>query len=258
MELTTSDRMTPLAVYEPRQRQKVRRPRDELPIPQQRRSKRCRGNDDEDDDDEDDDDENKPPSALDKLLKSGFNNILSRDSDHSKGKFNHIYFDDAVTKYSSRKLIGKLDELNIKLGKLSCDYELLEAPKIYLHINSFGGSILAAFTIIDAMRQSKFPIVTIIEGGSASAATLISVFGHERWMTKHGYMLIHQLSSMCWGKMEEIDDEHENLKQWMEHIYKIYEDKTKMKRSELVKLLRHDKWWNAETCLQKGLIDKII
>ena len=73
---------------------------------------------------------------------------------------------------------------------------------------------------------SQFPIVTIVEGAVASAATLISVYGQERWMTQHSYMLIHQLSSGCWGKMEEIEDDYQNLKELMDHIYDIYEEKT--------------------------------
>ena len=112
--------------------------------------------------------------------------------------------------------------------------------------------------MIDAIRQSKFPIVTIIDGASASSATLISVFGHERWMTKNSRMLIHQLSSACWGKMAEIEDEFENLKDIMEHIYEIYEEKTKMKRSQLKEFLKHDLWWRSSECLKRGLVDKVI
>lgn len=190
-------------------------------------------------------------------LSNIFGNVCPKSySEH--GRCNHIYFDDAIDKNSCKKLIGQLEDLNIKLGKLTCDYDLVEQPKIYLHINSPGGSVFSALSVIDTMRQSKFPIVTIVEGGTASAATLISCFGSERWITKYGYMLIHQLSSSCWGKMAEIEDEFANLQDIMERIYEIYEEHTKLNRTQLKKILKGDRWWRAETCLKHGLVDKII
>lgn len=204
------------------------------------------------------DEETIEPEQLKDLIKARMGDFFNKTDDHTKGKYNHLYFDEDVTKHSCRRLINKIEELNIKLGKLACDYDIETPPKIYLHINSFGGSVFSAFSVIDAIRQSKYPIVTIIEGASASAATLISVCGHERWMTQHSYMLIHQLSSVCWGKMTEIEDEYDNLKELMEHIYTIYEEKTHMSKAQLRKLLKHDRWWSAEKCLEQGLIDKII
>jgi ATP-dependent protease ClpP protease subunit len=211
--------------------------------------------------DDEDDNDNEDESGLDQLrtnLKDRMADLFGKQETEPKGKRNHIYFDNDVNRHNCRELINKLDELNRKLGKLECDYEMDQPPRIYLHINSCGGSLFWAFSVIDAMRRSKYPIVTIIEGCAASAATLISVFGTERWMTQHSYMLIHQLSSACWGKMVEIDDEYENLKEFMNQICTIYESKTNLTRKQLRELLKHDRWWNAQTCLEKGLIDKII
>lgn len=219
---------------------------------------RAESSDDDEDLEEDDDAESFDPTQLRDMIRAKMGDLFGKDTERSKGKFNHIYFDEDISKSSCRRLIGKLDELNIKLGKLECDFDLEHPTKIYLHINSFGGSVFSAFSVIDAMRRSKYPIVTIIEGASASAATLISVCGHERWITQHGYMLIHQLSSGCWGKMTEIEDEYDNLTEIMEHIYTIYEEKTKLSRVQLRKILKHDRWWGANQCLENGLVDKII
>jgi len=198
------------------------------------------------------------PEQLREMIQSKMGDLFGKSEEKSRGKINHIYFNDNVTKNSCRRLINKIEELNIKLGKLECDYDIDSPLKIYLHISSYGGSVFDAFNVIDAMNRSKYPIVTIIEGASASAATLISVCGSERWITKHGYMLIHQLSSSCWGKMAEIEDEFHNLKDLMEQIYTIYVEKTNIKLGELRKLLQHDRWWNSEECLKRGLVDKII
>ena len=71
-------------------------------------------------------------------------------------------------------------------------------------------------------------------------------------------MLIHQLSSMAWGKMDEIEDEIVNLKELMRRIKLIYKGKTKINKKDLDEILTHDLWWNAKKCLEVGLVDKII
>ena len=71
-------------------------------------------------------------------------------------------------------------------------------------------------------------------------------------------MLIHQLSSMSWGKMDELEDEMENLKELMRRIKLIYKNKTKIDKKNLDEILKHDLWWDAKKCLKMGLVDKIV
>lgn len=136
--------------------------------------------------------------------------------------------------------------------------ELHITPKpIYLHINSFGGGVFAAFAAIDFIKQSEIPIHTIIEGASASAATLMSVVGVRRYIRPHASMLIHQLSSWFGGKLTELEDDYKNVKQMHETIKTIYKEHTKLTETELEDILKHDLWWKAEKCLEVGVVDAI-
>ena len=71
-------------------------------------------------------------------------------------------------------------------------------------------------------------------------------------------MLIHELSSGTWGKMSSIEDDFQNCQQFMETIKEIYNKHTKIPKKKLRNLLRHDLWWNTETCLKYGLVDEIV
>ena len=71
-------------------------------------------------------------------------------------------------------------------------------------------------------------------------------------------MLIHQLSSFCWGKHSEFIDEIENQKKLMGMIKDIYKKYTKVPMSKLDEILKHDLWFNAEECIKYGLVDEII
>jgi len=170
---------------------------------------------------------------------------------------NRIYFYSEVTRSEVLTLNKYLTNLNINLYNRSKAYESIP-PNIYLHINSFGGSVFAGFAAADYIKKSPIPIYTIIDGCAASAATLLSVVGTKRLMHENSFMLIHQLSSVLWGKYEEMKDDMKNNDLLMEKIKQIYIKHTKIPTKELEKILKRDIWWDAKTCLKYGLIDEII
>ena len=71
-------------------------------------------------------------------------------------------------------------------------------------------------------------------------------------------MLIHELRAGSWGKFTHLSESFENSKQLMEHIKNYYIKRTKLTAEELEVQLKKDLSWNAEMCLEKGLVDEII
>ena len=169
---------------------------------------------------------------------------------------NHIYFYSSVTKKSCLNLnveLRKIAQSIIDNGK-----NVINQDKyIYLHINSFGGSVFSAFSTIDTIINLPVPVISIIEGAAASAATMISVVCNYRIICPNSYMLIHQLSSMTWGKMMELEEEMQNLKELMNRIKSIYKTYSKIDKKSLDEILKHDLWWDAKKCLKMGLVDSI-
>ena len=169
---------------------------------------------------------------------------------------NHIYFYSEVTKKNMYELNKEIRYVSQKMLEQKKKYNI-KNPVIYLHINSFGGSIFAAMATVDTILDCPVDIHTIIEGCAASAATLISVVGKKRYMRRHSHMLIHQLSTVFWGKMDEFEDEMDNLKRLMDLIKGLYNEYTKVPKKKLNEILKHDLWWDADYCLEVGLIDEI-
>jgi ATP-dependent Clp endopeptidase proteolytic subunit ClpP len=186
-------------------------------------------------------------------------NGLSASSSDVYSKDNHIYYKSDVNKRSVEQLIDLLDEKNeeyeeIKLDKLIKNYE---PEPIYLHITSFGGSLFMGMKAVDAIKRSKVPVHTIVDGYAASCGSLMAVVGVKRYMTPRSYQLIHQLSSGMWGKYSELKDEMENCETLMDTIRDIYVDNTSMEKDSIDSQLKHDSWWNADKCLEVGLIDQM-
>lgn len=172
---------------------------------------------------------------------------------------NHIYYRCPVTKNS----IMQLDKL---INKANEDYELLESvckiatlkPKpIYLHISSDGGDLAYGFMAYDAIKNSKIPIYTIIEGSVCSAATLMAIAGEKRYSLENSMVLIHQLTTGAYGKAEELKDNYQNVELFMKKLKSMYLEKTKMKSRDLDKLLVRDLYLDTETCLKYGIIDEV-
>jgi ATP-dependent protease ClpP protease subunit len=71
-------------------------------------------------------------------------------------------------------------------------------------------------------------------------------------------MLIHEIRSGCWGKKSEIDEHFENMSQLSKLLIDYYKDHTKMNEDDLKEILKHDYYWDARTCVEKGLVDEIM
>jgi ATP-dependent protease ClpP protease subunit len=168
-----------------------------------------------------------------------------------------IYFYSEVSKSSVLELNKQLRELAIKQLNIANTQEI-DVPAIRLHINSPGGSLLDGFAAVDYIRRSRAPVYSIIDGSAASAATLMSVVAHKRYINKHGYMLIHQLSGAIWGRYEDMVDDFKNSTAFMETIYGIYKQHTKIPEKTIKEILKKDLWFDAKTCLKYGLVDEIL
>ena len=153
------------------------------------------------------------------------------------------------------RLIRRLDvEMQYLKSRLDCD-----TIPIHLHIHSPGGSVFSGLSIVDTMLNSKTPIHTYIDGSAASAATLIACCGEKgfRHVGRSSFMLVHQPHIEWMGKLDDFRDEIQNQKELYEKIVDIYVKRTKFKKKELEDLLKHELWLNADTCVEKGLADKI-
>jgi ATP-dependent protease ClpP protease subunit len=178
--------------------------------------------------------------------------------DTVEGDDNIIYFYAGVSMKENFTLNKEISRLDREMQMISMKLGLKVPIPIHLRINSYGGSVFAAFSSIDYMNQSKTPIYTYIDGCAASAGTIMSVCGDQRFIGENSYMLVHQLSSGMWGKYQELQDDMKNSDNLMKRIKEIYESKTKIPKTKMDEILKHDLWWDARTCLKYGLVDEIL
>lgn len=171
---------------------------------------------------------------------------------------NECYFYSDVSTESIYVLNKTLSDLEKEALHLQIRFGLPSPPPIKLYINSEGGDLFPSLITVDRIKSAKVPVHTYVEGLVASAATLISVSGHKRFMRKNSIMMIHQLRTFYNGTHENVKDESKNMELMSDIIKKIYLNNSKFEESELDDLLKHDLYLSASECLRLNLIDEII
>ena len=193
---------------------------------------------------------------------------LEEDDWGINSNMNHIYFTGDITLRSMSKLYNTLLKINNEYSELTRMLTNNENQGyIYLHIQSGGGDVYSSLKVVDLitnMNNSKryMNVNTVIEGEAASAATIISIAGKIRYMTKNSYMLIHQGSTWIngWINKWEFDDENKNFTKLENDVNKLYYKycnlKTSEKKKKLRDILSHDLYFNFKKSKEYGLVDK--
>lgn len=73
-------------------------------------------------------------------------------------------------------------------------------------IDSYGGEAYSLLSMIGTVKSSTVPIATIVKGKAMSCGALFASFGEEglRFMDKDAVLMIHDVSTMAFGKVEEL------------------------------------------------------
>ena len=135
----------------------------------------------------------------------------------------------------------------------------VDIDKINLYIQSPGGSLFSTLGLIDEIKNYDIPINTYIKGYAASAATLLSVVGKERYMYNHSLLMIHGVKlTGSVNTLTDVRDLNDNVELYMDIIKNIYLENSNMTEKELEYYFIRDKWMTAKQALHYGLIDKIL
>jgi len=180
------------------------------------------------------------------------------DNDFFSNKLTHIYFTQNVTNASVEKLINDINEANKEITTSSG--AVIQPKPILIHISSQGGSVTEGMRLFSIFALSKIPIATIVDNYSCSAATFLSINSPYRLINNYGYCIIHGYSVS--GKIKKNQHQlHNMLELYDKHfdiIIDMYKERTKFKHDELIELLQHDLLLDANFCLKKGIVDRII
>jgi len=95
---------------------------------------------------------------------------------------------------------------------------------ITIHINSPGGNLYTTLQFLRVMKESRASITCSIEGACMSAATMIFLAGDSFMVSDHSAFMIHDYSSVAYGKGSEQKQQVNFENVWAKEIGKsVYE-----------------------------------
>ena len=133
----------------------------------------------------------------------------------------------------------------------------LDGKDAYVRIDSPGGSVDAASAIYNfVVEHGKCD--GVIDGVSASAATMIQMGLNKVKMANFGSMMIHRTWGCACGNGPEVENFGAFMKKFDEKIAKLYADRGTKNQTEFHSMMDTETWLTSDESLELGLIDEII
>ena len=138
-------------------------------------------------------------------------------------------------------------------------YKRYEIKPIQLHIQSFGGVIVDMWSLVDIIESSITPIATYCSGYCMSAAAVIFMSGHIRYMYKHSQLMLHQLSAGSFGKLNDIKTDAVRFDVMNKRIIKYIKKNTTLPKKVIKAInMGEDVYLSAKQCKKYGICDTVL
>ena len=130
-------------------------------------------------------------------------------------------------------------------------------------IDSYGGQVYSLMSMIAAIKSSDLPVATIVEGKAMSCGAVLLTFGEQgmRFADPDATVMIHDVSSGAWGKIEEIKADVAEAERLDEKIFTMMARNCGKKDDYFKKKVfnkKHADWFmDAEEAKKHGLVNHL-
>ena len=115
-------------------------------------------------------------------------------------------------------------------------------------IDSYGGQVYSLMAMISTIKHAEISVATVVEGKAMSCGAILFSFGEEglRFMDPDATIMIHDVSSMEIGKVEEIKASAEETERLNQKVYTMMARNCGKKDDYFLKLVHkkgHADWF---------------
>lgn len=162
-----------------------------------------------------------------------------------------VYLSGAFTEDKAKDVITQIFKLEAKDP----------IKDILLLIDSYGGYVHSLLAIHDVMKHLiRCDVITMGIGKQMSCGQLLLISGEKgkRFVTPNSRVLLHQISSMTYGKLSDMEIDMAESKKLQEIFEEWIIKYTKINKKILVELMKKDSYMSAEEAVKYGIVDGII
>lgn len=160
--------------------------------------------------------------------------------------------------------VNKFDEESAKTFALDMAQAHNTGQKVIpVVIDSYGGQVYSLMSMIAAIRDAELPVATIVEGKAMSCGAVLFSFGEDglRFMDKDATVMIHDVSSMELGKIEEIKAGAKEAERLNNKIYTMMARNCGKKDDYFLKIVdkkKHADWFlEADECKKHNMANHL-
>jgi ATP-dependent Clp protease protease subunit len=158
-----------------------------------------------------------------------------------------------------RRVVLMRGELDDDLaGQVTAELMMLDATgdePVVLHVDSTGGSLLAAFTVIDTMDLLGVPVEVVCVGRAEGAAVGVVAAGAYRYASPHAQLRLSEPSSSVSGSARDIEAwAAQHQRQLARYVQRLAEA-TGRPGEHIEADLATGRWLSAEEAVAYGLVD---
>ncbi len=130
-------------------------------------------------------------------------------------------------------------------------------------IDSYGGQVYSLMSMISAINNSEIPVATIVQGKAMSCGAVLFSFGDQgrRFMDPNATVMIHDVSSMDFGKVEELKAGAQEADRLNTIIYTMMAQNCGKKDDYFMKIVdkkKHADWFlDAKEAKKHGLANHL-
>lgn len=130
-------------------------------------------------------------------------------------------------------------------------------------IDSYGGQVYSLMSMVSAIKSAELPVATIVEGKAMSCGAILFSFGTEgyRFMDQNATVMIHDVSSMDMGKVEELKAGAQEADRLNQIVYKMMAQNCGKKDDYFLKIVdkkKHADWFlDADDAKKHGMANHL-
>ena len=129
---------------------------------------------------------------------------------------------------------------------------------IWIYMLSPGGYSYYMWSMVDIIGTSQTPIYTVNIGSCMSAAAIIYMAGHKRFMFPNAKVLIHQGSNKIEGDAQKVMDQTASYKAELKQMQDFILSRTSIPANLLKKMKNNDWEIDAKFCLENHVCDVVV
>nr|ANB40214.1 proteolytic subunit 2 of clp protease [Koshicola spirodelophila] len=135
-----------------------------------------------------------------------------------------------------------------------------EQRRVFVFINSTGGSVTSGITIYDALQFVKAGAVTVCLGMAFSASSMVLAGGNigHRYVAEGGHVMIHQPEGGITGQASDVLLDAHEIMRVRRQAATIYTLSSKRSFHEVLKDLDRDYFMTPQEAIDYGLADEVV